>query len=147
MSKDNKKNKQIILDQLRKSPIIEVACQKTNIARATFYRWRKSNKAFAKKVDQALDEGVNLINEVTESMLISAIQEKNMTGILFWLRNRHPDFKTRVEVTTKNEEKELSEEEEAKIRRVLSFAFSTENAMISEEKINNERKQNENESN
>jgi len=122
MSKDNEKNKQIILDQLKKSPIIEVACQKTNIARATFYRWRKNNKVFAKKVDEALDEGTNLINEIAESMLISSIQNKNMSGIQFWLRNRHPEFKTRVEVMTKNDNKDLTPEQQQSIKDALRLA-------------------------
>lgn len=122
MSKDNEKNKQIILDQLKKSPIIEVACQKTGIARSTFYRWKTGSKAFAKKVDEALEEGTNLINEVAESMLISAIQDKNMSGIMFWLRNRHPEFKTRVEVTTKHEDKELTKEQKELIKQAILLA-------------------------
>lgn len=122
MSKNNEKNKQIILEQLRRSPIIEVACQKTGIARSTFYRWKTSNKAFAKKVDEALEEGTNLINEVAESMLISAIQDKNMSGIMFWLRNRHPEFKTRVEVTTKQEDKNLTKEQKELIKQAILLA-------------------------
>lgn len=147
MSKNNDRNKQIILDQLKKSPIIEVACQKTNISRATFYRWRKDNKTFAEQVDTAIEEGVNLINEVAESMLISAIQDKNMTGIMFWLRSHHNAYRAKVEVTTKNEEMVLTPEQEENIKRALSLASLTEGTVANEELIINERKRNEPESN
>ena len=41
-----KKDKELILEQLRKTPIVQVACEKTGIARATYYRWRKKDKRF-----------------------------------------------------------------------------------------------------
>ena len=34
-------NKTIILEQLQKAPIVQIACEKTGISRATYYRWRK----------------------------------------------------------------------------------------------------------
>jgi len=38
------KNKQDIIEQLRRTPIIELTCKKIGIGRASFYRWRKDDK-------------------------------------------------------------------------------------------------------
>ncbi|OGH13916.1 MAG: hypothetical protein A3H50_00030 [Candidatus Levybacteria bacterium RIFCSPLOWO2_02_FULL_37_10] len=63
-------------------------------------------------VDEALFEGNLLVNDMAESQLLSSIRDKNMTGIIFWLRNRHPNYASKVELSgqTKHEYK-LSEEE------------------------------------
>jgi len=97
-------NKELLIDQIRKTPIIQVACEKTGIGRATYYRWRKEDETFREKSDEALAEGINLINDLAESQLISAIKDKHMTAIIFWLKNRHKEYKTRVEVSTVKED-------------------------------------------
>ena len=51
-----KENKELILSQLKKTPIVQLACEKTGIGRATYYRWRKSDKRFKKNSDCALLE-------------------------------------------------------------------------------------------
>lgn len=106
-------NKELLIEQIRKTPIIQVACEKTGVGRATYYRWRKEDETFYEKSDEALAEGINLINDLAESQLISAIKDKHMTAIIFWLKNRHKDYKTRVEVsTTKDDDGKLTPEQE-----------------------------------
>ncbi len=97
-------NKDLLIEQIRKTPIIQVACEKTGIGRATYYRWKKEDELFRDKSDEALAEGIHLINDLAESQLISAIKDKHMTAIIFWLKNRHKDYKTRVEVSTVKED-------------------------------------------
>ena len=48
-----KKNKfqDQFLDELRKVPIVQVACEKTGLSRNSVYRWRKDDKEFIKKMD------------------------------------------------------------------------------------------------
>jgi hypothetical protein len=106
---------------LKKNPIIQFACEKTGIARATFYRWKKDDKEFAEHVEKSLAEGNELINDLAESQLMSAIREKNMTGIIFWLKHHHPAYTTRVEVTAKvkHENPELTEEQKLLIDQAL----------------------------
>ncbi len=36
------KNKKAIIEKLKQSPIIQIACKKVGIGRATYYRWRKT---------------------------------------------------------------------------------------------------------
>lgn len=117
------KTKANIITELAKTPIVEVVCKRAGISRATFYRWRKDDKQFAEFTDEALVDGTKIINDMAESQLISAIREKNLTAIIFWLKNHHATYKTRVEVTTKTEEdRELSPEQADEVQRAITLA-------------------------
>jgi predicted DNA binding protein len=119
-----KKNKfqDQFLDELRKVPIIQVACEKTGLSRNSVYRWRKKDKSFAKKMDEALAEGVELVNDMSESQLLTLIKDKNYPAISFWLRHRHTSYREKIEVTTKNEDGEhLTSEQKKIIRNALNL--------------------------
>jgi hypothetical protein len=87
------KSKELFLEQLKQTPIIEVACKKTSMARATYYHLRKNDPKFAELADLALSEGKMLINDLGESQLISGMKDGNMTAIIFWLKNNHLSYK------------------------------------------------------
>ena len=87
-----KKDKARVLEHLRSVPIIEVACKKASIARATYYRWRNEDSDFLRASEDALQDGIDLINDMTESQLISLIKEKKFQAVQFWLRNNHGRF-------------------------------------------------------
>lgn len=121
MKTDNKKD---LIEQLKRTPIIEVACKKTGIGRATFYRWRKRDPKFAEETEFALQEGSQLVNDMAESQLINAIKEGNLTGIIFWLKNHHKQYSPKLEVTTKSADLPLTEDQKELIRKSLSMAFA-----------------------
>lgn len=118
-------DKKAIIEQLRKTPIIQIACEKIGLARATFYRWKKEDQKFADKVEQAIEEGSHLINDMAESQLISAIKSNNLSAIIFWLKNHHRSYSPKLEVTTKNTDAPLTEEQKEIIRKSLSMAFNS----------------------
>jgi len=91
------------LAELRKIPIVQVACEKQSVSRNSVYRWRKEDEEFAKVMDEALAEGEKLVNDMTESQLLALIGEKHWPAISFWLRKRNPKFHDKVEVTAKIE--------------------------------------------
>ncbi len=93
MARNKKADQKKLIDVLETTPIIEYACRKTGIPRATFYRWRKSDLGFADKVDEALASGVDIVNDLAESQLIKLIKDSNLTAIIFWLKYRHPVYK------------------------------------------------------
>lgn len=127
-------DKQKLIDQIKQLPIIQVACQKCGTGRATYYRWRKEDKEFCKLADQALYEGKLLINDLAESKLLSAIQDQNMTGIIFWLKHNHPQYTTRVEIATELKDRDLlTKEQEKIINQSLALAG------LLPERINNEK--------
>jgi hypothetical protein len=124
VDKRQTKNKEELLEQLKKRPIVQIACEKAGIGRATYYRWRKEDPKFAEKADQALQEGSLLVNDMAESQLMSAIRDKNLTAIIFWLKNHHPSYATKVEVTAKlkADNESLTPEQEALVTRALQLA-------------------------
>ncbi|MFH1544038.1 MAG: hypothetical protein ABIE03_05925 [Patescibacteria group bacterium] len=127
--------KKQLIEQLKKTPIIEVTCKKMGIGRATFYRWKKADLKFADEAELALQEGSQLINDMAESQLINAIKNGNLTGIIFWLKNHHKQYSPKLEVTAKNGDIPLTDEQKELIRRSLALAFKNK----SEEKCKNEK--------
>jgi len=102
MSKKNRLQ-EIFFEELRKVPIVLVACEKSGISRNSVYRWKREDKKFASKMEGALAEGEALVNDMSESQLLTLIKEKNWSAISFWLRHRNPKFKEKIEVTSKIE--------------------------------------------
>lgn len=124
IEKRQSKSKLTIIEQLKKIPIVQVACEKSGIGRATYYRWRLEDEQFSKEADGALTEGSLLVNDMAESQLMSAIRDKNLTAIIFWLKHHHSKYATRVEVTAqlKNMDEKLSPEQEALVTKALQLA-------------------------
>ena len=91
-------NKDLLIEKLKKTPIVQIACKKAGVGRATYYRWRKNDNNFALASDVALEEGSSLINDMAESQLLSAIRDQNMTAIIFWLKHHHRRYSTRIEL-------------------------------------------------
>ena len=87
------------LDALKKSKFID-SYKKTNgnitdsasiagICRATYYNWLDNDKDFALQI---LDSEADLNDEIRQ-ILIAKAAEGDMTAVIFYLKNRHPDFK------------------------------------------------------
>ena len=129
MLKKSDKLKEALLDQLKKTPIIQIACEKLNISRMSFYRWKAEDKEFAAKVDEALLDGQLLVNDLAESQLISAVKDRNMHAIMAWLKHHHPAYKTRIELEGKvNVIEELSPEQKELVKKALELANLTLNS-------------------
>ena len=117
------KKKELILEQLRKTPIVQIACDRAGVGRASYYRWVKNDVKFANASEQALHDGNLLINDMAESQLLSGIKDKNMTAIIYWLKHKHPDYLTRVEISTNNKPKEeFNPEQEEAVKKALLMA-------------------------
>ena len=86
--------KEVLLEQLRKYPIVLVACEKAGVARPTCYRWRDKDKKFAEAVEKAMDEGEDFFNDLSEHQLLSLMKDKHWGAIRYWLEKRHPKFNT-----------------------------------------------------
>lgn len=127
--KKNKTQDQF-LEELAKVPIVQVACEKCGLSRNSVYRWRKEDKAFEKKMDEALVSGVAFVNDMSESQLLTLIKEKSYSAISFWLRHRNDNYKDRIEVTTKEESGELSPSQAKIVRHALKLASITKQKSI-----------------
>lgn len=115
-------NQKLLLEQFRKVPIIQSACEKLNIGRATYYRWRAESSEFSKLSDEALLEGALLVNDVAESQLLSAIKDQNLTAIIFWLRSHHKAYANKIEINAPSDETaKLNQEQENLIKKALTI--------------------------
>jgi len=117
-------DKKAVLEQLKKLPIIQAACQKAGVGRASFYRWRIEDEEFAKSADEAIAEGVEMINDLSENQLIMAIRDNNLSAVRFWLMNRHRAYTNKLEVTerTKSYNQELTAEQKKVVEEALRLA-------------------------
>lgn len=124
------KHKTLLLEQLKKTPIVQIACEKAGVARATYYRWRKMSPKFAKETDGAITEGLLLMNDIAESQLLSEIKDRNLPAITFWLKHHHPQYKTRLEVSGEIKTNEpLTGEQKALIKEALHMASFNNNSL------------------
>jgi ACT domain-containing protein len=116
MSKDiqdrTAQNRQLMLEQLKKTPVVQICCEKLGVSRSTYYRWREEDEEFAKQADSALAEGVALVNDMAESQLLSAIRDRNISSIFYWLNHRHPAYSNKLEITTKVKDTSLTVEQQ-----------------------------------
>lgn len=125
------KQKELLIEQLKKTPIIQIVCEKVGVSRATFYRWKRDDLVFADAVEHAIFMGVELVNDMAESQLLSAIRDQNMTAIIFWLKHRHRGYGTRVALDANLKiERQLTPEEQSAVKKALSLA-----QLIPEEEI------------
>lgn len=131
--KQNKKKAELI-EQLKKTPIIQIACEKVGVGRATFYRWRKEDKEFAEQVEQSLTDGAYLVSDMAESKLISAIKKESLPAIIFWLKSHHPKYRTKLDVNANihNRDEPLTPEQEALVREALRLAGSSYQEIINQ---------------
>lgn len=59
------------------------------VNRTTYYNWLQDDTDFAMQI---LDSEANLNDEIRQ-VLIQKAAEGDMTAVIFYLKNRHPDFK------------------------------------------------------
>ena len=117
------KLKQAFLEQLKRTPTIETACQKVGIARATVYRWIKENKKFEKQVDEALDQGRSFMSDIAENQLFSLIGEKKIDAIRLYLSTHNARYSNKLEVSGSiSKDEPLTKEQKRLIREALRLS-------------------------
>ena len=99
------------LKELKKVPIVQVACEKTGISRNSVYRWRREDKKFTEDMDQALQDGIAFVNDMSESQLMTLIKQGNLGAVRLWLTHNHERYTKRVKVEHSHSNYHLSEEE------------------------------------
>jgi len=85
------KKKQIVDLWVSQGGHITQLCEIVGIARVTFYQWVKQDKDFA----QALVNQEASITDDVKDTLLQLIQEKNLGAVIFWLKNKSPEFTER----------------------------------------------------
>jgi hypothetical protein len=116
------RDKSALIGQLRKTPVIQIACEKTGVSRQTYYRWR-DDEEFARAADAALVDGKSLVNDLAESQLLSAIRDGAAWGVQYWLKHHHLDYAAKMEVVAQiKSDGKLSPEQEATLEEALKLS-------------------------
>lgn len=124
MSRNLKADKELLLQHLTKTPIIEAACKQAGVPRSTYYRWCKDDPKFAEACIETIEISVGRVNDLAESQLISAIKDKNMSAITFWLKHHHQQYRNRLEVDARIQtvQNELTPEQVELVTKALQLA-------------------------
>jgi hypothetical protein len=102
MIKNKHGKKSRFLKELENSPLVEMACRKLNVSRATFYRWCEQDYSFKVDVEIAQGKGRDKLCDFTESKLIENIRDNLQSAIVFCLKHnskiyRHQYAKSYIE--------------------------------------------------
>lgn len=135
-----RERKRELIAQLRKTPVIQVSCDRMGIGRATYYRWHEEDKKFAKAADAAILAGALLVNDMAESQLIAGIRDRNLTAIIYWLKHHHPDYENKLQIQHAIRDDSLTPEQEAVVRKALRLAFLNESRIKNFKLKNHEKK-------
>ena len=92
IAKRQSKEKSQLLECFKRVPIIQVACEKSLVSRATYYRWLELDPEFREAAMDAIAEGESFISDKSEAQLIALIGEKHFGAIKHWLAHRHPAY-------------------------------------------------------
>ena len=80
-----KERQELFLKHFRESHgIVSYACQKVGITRACYYKWRDSDLKFKERAEEVEEETI----DVVESKLLSAINNDDLTAIIFYLKTK-----------------------------------------------------------
>lgn len=79
--------------------IVSYACSKVGITRRTFYRWLEQYSDFKEEVERIQKERSSSV----EDKLLKAIANNNLQAIVFYLKNRHPDYRPQVRIQSQRE--------------------------------------------
>lgn len=90
--------------ELEKFPNISVACEKTGLSRQTVYRWMRNDINFKRRVEEASDVGIDSVNDLAESKLISNINQGNQRSIEYWLTNHKRNYRPQKPAKPKEEQ-------------------------------------------
>lgn len=76
-----------LLDAFRAGCAIGTSCAQAGISRATYYRWREADPAFAAEADDAIEYGTDVLEDVVFQRAVMTSD----TLAIFLLKSRRPE--------------------------------------------------------
>jgi hypothetical protein len=67
-------------------------------------------------------DGQLLVNDLAESQLVSAVKDRNLSAIMYWLKHHHPNYATTIEIKHALADETLTAEQETVVREALRLA-------------------------
>jgi ACT domain-containing protein len=116
-----KKLEEKFFTELKKVPVVQVACEKVGISRNTIYRWRREDEKFKEIMEESLNDGIAFVNDMSESQLLTQIKEGNLGAVRLWLTHNHERYTKRIKIEHSAKEYELSDDQQDSIQNALHF--------------------------
>lgn len=88
--------KEKLLKEIEKSGNVSLSCLKVGVDKATFYRWRKDDKQFSKKANEAIKRGRESNCDLAEHALMLKVKDKDLGAIKYQLSNNSPRYKPKI---------------------------------------------------
>ena len=95
LAAQTERQKQAVLAELLRYPVVQAAVSKSGVGRATFYVWCKTDQEFAKLADRMRAEGKRFINDLAESQIIRHIQDGYFPASVYWLKHHSKEYEER----------------------------------------------------
>lgn len=86
------KDKKRFLEILEETPLVSIAAKRAGIAKATIYRWKEKDNDFSKKLEQAIEDGSNVISDRVESVLIKKAYTGEKWAVEMWLESNRKKY-------------------------------------------------------
>lgn len=86
------KLKERIIIELGTTPIIEAACRKAGIARATYYRWLEEDDTFYSDAELAQAQGRERVSDMAESEIMKGIGRGDFRYVKYWLGHNNERY-------------------------------------------------------
>lgn len=119
--------KKKILDELERVAIVQVACERCDVSRNTFYRWRKEDVDFSVAVDESIAFGLSLVCDMAESGLFKATQNQEPWAIKYLLSRKHRGYRyPQIVIAESNSEEGRRRTEDAMRRAKKMLKMWTE---------------------
>ena len=126
-------DKQKLLAELEKTPIVQFACSKAGISRATYYRWRDEDEVFKISANKALQESRVITNDLAEAQLITQIRESKSWAITYWLNHNHPIYiPPHHQLNIAEPIQKLNPEQEQLLTQVLQLVAASTSSVLQE---------------
>ncbi|MFA6228304.1 MAG: hypothetical protein WC668_03935 [Patescibacteria group bacterium] len=85
--------KKKLLAELEKNGNVTIACLKSGVNRATFYRWKQESNEFKERAEQAELSGRENNCDIAEQSLMLKIKDKDLGAIKYLLSHNSPRYK------------------------------------------------------
>ena len=84
----------------------EILAKKMGISPSTLYEWKNKFP----EISEALKKGKEIVDFEVENAMLKAIENGNVTAMIFWLKNRQPEkWRDKPEITEDAAIKKLDE--------------------------------------
>lgn len=130
-----KKLQDAFLEQLKRTPVIEQACQKVGTSTSTVCRWRREDKKWSTLVDVALAEGRLFMSDIAETQLFALIAKQEFKAIQLYLTTHNKRYSKKLELSGSVEHKDapLTKEQRKLMRRAQQLSTLKLKAYVEKE--------------